>query len=68
VLKSIKQTVRAIAIKYQYNLCMIQVIKKYYNCPSSLPTGCEKRYGENEKVWRKGMDIYQNKEQLCITS
>jgi len=56
ILKCIKQTVRDTAIKYQYNLRRIQVLKKYYKYPSSLPTGCEKmkkRDGENENIMEK---------------
>jgi len=70
ILQIIKQTVRATAIKYQYNLWKIYVIKKYYECPSSSPIGCEKKYGENEKNYGKKEQkyVYWNKEQLCIRS
>jgi len=49
ILKCIKQTVRATAIKYQYNLRRIQVLNKYYKPPSSLPTGCEKNKEKRDK-------------------
>jgi len=64
MLKCIKQTVRATAIKCQYNLWRIQALKKYYKHPSSSPTGCkknEKRETEKTKtLQRKGMEAYQD--------
>jgi len=72
ILKCIKQTVRAISIKYQCNLWRIQVIKKYYKCPSSSPTGCEKNEKKEmekmKKLWWKGTEVYQDEEKLCIGS
>jgi len=62
-LKSIKQIVRVTAIKYQYNLWKIQVIKKYYKHPQIHP-----KVAKNEKnkkdmkktktLQRKGTEVY----------
>jgi len=72
MLKCIKQTVRATAIKYQYNLWRIQVLKKYYKHPSSSLTGCEKnkekRDRENKNITEKRSEVYQDKEKLSIRS
>jgi len=46
-------------------------IKKHYKCPSSSPTGCEKKKKDTEKtktLRRKEMEVYRNKEKLCIRS
>jgi len=53
----------------------VQVLNKYYKPPSSSPcsspTGCEKKKKDTEKtktLWRKGTEVYRNKEKLCIGS
>jgi len=64
----VKETVRATAIKYQYNLWKIQVIKQYYKRLLSLPMGHvkkEKRYRESKK---NHGELFGNKELLCIGS
>jgi len=47
------------------------VVKKYYKRPSSLLTYCEKKKKDMEKtktLQRKGMEVYQNEEKICIRS
>jgi len=69
MLKCIKQTVKGTAIKYQYNLWRIQVLKKYYKRPSSSPTGCEKKKKDMKKtktLRRKGPEVYWNEEELVL--
>ena len=46
-------------------------IKKHYKCPSSSPTGCEKKKKDMKKtktLRRKGPEVYWNEEELCIGS